>query len=412
MANMRARIIALLLIFLSVFLQSPGPKTQASQQASQDEDTIKVDATLVNIPVTVSDPQSRYIPNLRAEDFELYENNVRQQIEFFTNDNVPFSVALVIDVSGSTRENLQPIQEAARAFVSKLRSDDRVAIITFSRDLELECDFTSDRGRLNRAIDNIQWGGSTRLYDAVYATMIDKLKKIDGRKAMILLTDGEDTRSRLSADEAIDSALEAGAIGYVLQYPPEDGMNPFGRNRPNGPWGRDPRQDRYPDPQNPRRNPQNDPRGNPFPFPFPFPQRPRRDPGRGRFPLQQYLPGRFGENKQEFQDSGSKLSYVGYQGRNGSRRRDVSDEDFLQKLVDETGGTLYAAEAINDLSGLAGKIAEELRHVYVLGFYPTTPLEQGGNRQIKVRMARRADLKLHYKTSYDAGDQHPQSRDF
>src|ERR1044071_3553774 len=109
---MRARIIALLLIFLSVFLQPPGLKAQGPQ----DEGTIRVDATLVNIPVTVSDPQGRYIPNLRAEDFELYENSVRQQIEFFSNDNVPFSVALVIDVSGSTRENLRPIQEAARAF--------------------------------------------------------------------------------------------------------------------------------------------------------------------------------------------------------------------------------------------------------------------------------------------------------
>ena len=125
------------------------------------------------------------------------------------------------------------IQQAANEFVNSMRADDRIAIITFSKELELICDFTSDRTRLKRAIENIRWGGSTRLYDAVYATMIDSLKAVNGRKAMILLTDGDDTRSRLSAGEAINAAVEAGAIGYVLQYPLDNGSNIARRNRQN-----------------------------------------------------------------------------------------------------------------------------------------------------------------------------------
>jgi Ca-activated chloride channel homolog len=388
---MKAKIIVLLLIFLSLSVQSPHWITQADE----DEETIKVDATLVNIPVTVSDAQGRFIQGLKAEDFDLYEENVRQEITFFSNESMPFNVALVIDVSGSIRENVRPIQQAATAFINKLRPDDRVAIITFSKDLDLICDFTSNRDRLYRAIDNIQWGGSTRLYDAVYATMIDTLKEIDGRKAMILLTDGEDTRSRISADEAISASVEAGAINYVLQYPSDSGWGSQRNNRNNDPWGRRRRADRYPN----------------SPFPQPRPRR-DRDPGYppyGQPPGQDYPPYEQPPGR-GYPPYGGGRRY--YQYPNYPAPRSAADDDFLQVLTEKTGGTVYSATMIDDLSGLASKIAEELRHVYVLGFYPTSPLEKGGYRNIKVRMARKTGMKLRYKTGYDAGNPNKQTRSF
>src|SRR5688572_20343073 len=115
-------------------------------------DVIKVSTTLVSIPVSVMDRDGKYIPNLRKEDFRLWEEGVEQQVAYFASVEKPFTVALVIDTSGSTRERLNDIQEAAIAFVGQLRPTDRVMVVTFDERINVLAEPTSDRYRLRDAI--------------------------------------------------------------------------------------------------------------------------------------------------------------------------------------------------------------------------------------------------------------------
>src|SRR5687767_15911358 len=113
---------------------------------------IKVETTLVTLPVSVTDRNGRYIPNLRKEDFRLWEDGVEQDVAFFASVDKPFSVVLMIDTSGSTRFRIQDIQDAAIAFVNQLRPDDQVMVVSFDDDVRILTEFTGNRNRLRDAI--------------------------------------------------------------------------------------------------------------------------------------------------------------------------------------------------------------------------------------------------------------------
>jgi len=115
-------------------------------------DVIRVNTTLVTIPVSVTDRDGRYIPNLRKEDFRLWEDGVQQDVAFFASVDKPFSVVLMLDTSGSTRFRLEDIQDAAITFVNQLRQDDRVMVVSFDDEVRVLSEFTSDRYRLRDAI--------------------------------------------------------------------------------------------------------------------------------------------------------------------------------------------------------------------------------------------------------------------
>ena len=115
-------------------------------------DVIRVNTTLVTLPVSVMDRGGRYIPNLRKEDFRLWEDGVEQDVAFFASVDKPFSLVLMIDTSGSTRFRLDDIQDAAIAFVNQLRPDDRVMVVSFDDRVRVLSEFTSDRYRLRDAI--------------------------------------------------------------------------------------------------------------------------------------------------------------------------------------------------------------------------------------------------------------------
>src|SRR4029077_14587298 len=115
-------------------------------------DVVRVNTTLVTIPVSVMDRDGRYVPNLKKEDFRIWEDGVEQQVAFFSSVDKPFSVVLMIDTSGSTRFRLEDIQDAAINFINQLRSDDKVMVVSFNDDIRILADFTSDRAKLQRAI--------------------------------------------------------------------------------------------------------------------------------------------------------------------------------------------------------------------------------------------------------------------
>ena len=157
--------------------------------------TIKMDTSLVTVPVSVIDRDGKFIPFLKKRDFRIYEDGVEQDIESLKSVETPFHVALVLDTSQSTLFRMEDIQDAAYEFVRQLRRDDQVMVVSFDGRVRFHCDFTSDQGLLREAIYETRTGGSTKLYEAV-DKVVDRLEPIQGRKAIVLFTDGVDTSSR------------------------------------------------------------------------------------------------------------------------------------------------------------------------------------------------------------------------
>ncbi|HWT01648.1 MAG TPA: VWA domain-containing protein, partial [Pyrinomonadaceae bacterium] len=214
--------------------QQPSSKTQtpsANEPEEVDEgDVVRVNTTLVSIPVTVMDRNGRFIPNLSQQDFRIYEDGVEQQVAYFASVEKPFTVALVIDTSASTRFRMEEIQDAAMAFVNQLRQDDRVIVVSFDEEVRVLAQATNDRARLRDAIRRTRTGGGTKLYDAVDLVINRLLSREQGRKAVVLFTDGVDTTStRANYQSNVRDAEELDALIYPVQYDTsQDVMGPGG----------------------------------------------------------------------------------------------------------------------------------------------------------------------------------------
>lgn len=215
-----------LLLSLALVLAGAGFRTSAQKpppkptepEFSQD-DVVRINTTLVTVPVSVMDLQGRFIPDLEQGKFHLYENGVEQEIAYFDSAEKPFTVALLLDTSDSTRFKLKDIQEAAIAFTGQLRPDDRVMVAAFDKQVTMLSEATSDRTVLHNAIRRARTGGGTSLYHAVAVIVGERLNRIRGRKAMVLFTDGVDTTSLGATFEGtLHQAQELDALVYGIQY--------------------------------------------------------------------------------------------------------------------------------------------------------------------------------------------------
>jgi len=314
---------------------------------SQDEEgTIRVDTSLVTIPVTVTDRQGRFIPDLSKRNFRLYEDDIEQRIDSLVAVDVPFNVVLMLDTSGSTRAHLEDIQEAAIAFVGQLRSEDRVMVVSFAMRHRVECEFTSDRAELFEAIRQTRTGGGTRLYEAV-DFVLNRLEAVEGRKAVVLFTDGADTLSRrATARSTLERAEESGAIFYPLSYDTRDSIGgPGGPPRSGVPPVRIP---------------------NVGGWPFP-------GGGRRRWPLANPF---------------DLLASSQWPGRLPSGLPASSDQSggYLAELAERSGGRLSEAGNIYSVSAAFSLIAAELRQQYALSYYPGNTSRDGSWRRIRVRI--------------------------
>jgi len=175
--------------------QSPKPT---------DDQTISVNVDLVNILFTVADRKGKFVTNLRKDDFRVSEDEKAQMITNFSSEtDLPLTIALLVDTSGSVRDKLRFEQEAAiEFFYSTLqRTKDKALIISFDSGVDLLQDFTDDPEKLADAVRKIRAGGGTSLYDAIYLAVSQKLKGQSGRRVVILITDGDDNSSRVSLTE-------------------------------------------------------------------------------------------------------------------------------------------------------------------------------------------------------------------
>ncbi|MCU1285337.1 MAG: von Willebrand factor, type [Acidobacteriales bacterium] len=224
------RLLAISLILLSNFslvqtqpAAPPQPKQENKlpprQEKPSDDQTpqFKVDVKLVNVFATVTDPNGAPIVDLKKEDFALSEDGVAQKIAVFEQQSeVPLSIVLALDASGSIRKDLKLELDSARKFVSStLRPSDGLALFQFSETVKELVHFTSDFQRIARGIKAVQVGSATALYDAIYLGG-EALADRRGRKVMVIITDGGDTMSRTTYGEAVRAAQQAEAIVYSI----------------------------------------------------------------------------------------------------------------------------------------------------------------------------------------------------
>jgi Ca-activated chloride channel homolog len=197
--------------------QAPSP---TPDEVGADE-IIRIKANLVSVPVSVVDRNGKYITDLSQKDFRIYEDGVEQTITHFSNVDQSLSVVLLMDTSGSTASFLDQIKTAAKSFVEQLRPADAIQPVYFHGDIRpLTPRTTNDPRVLSSAIDRMSSGPllmGTRLYDAVDFA-VNALKPAGSRKAIVLITDGENTWGRQTMKNTLKEAEESDIIVYTLQY--------------------------------------------------------------------------------------------------------------------------------------------------------------------------------------------------
>lgn len=198
---------------------SQTAQKDAETVSDAEDETIKIETNLITIPVSVFDRNGLYIPNLSKENFKIFEDGVEQQIEYFATTEQPFTVVLLLDTSPSTEFKIGEIQEAAIAFVRQLKPQDRVMVIEFDANVHVLTEATTDRNLIFKGIRKADFGNGTSLYDAVDFSLRKRLNKIEGRKAIVLFTDGVDTTStKVGYDSSLREAEEADATIFPIYY--------------------------------------------------------------------------------------------------------------------------------------------------------------------------------------------------
>ena len=329
----------------------PDAAPESSVEEVSEGDVVRINTNFVTVPVSVLDRQGRFIPGLQREDFRVFENGVEQSITLFEPTEKPFTVALVLDTSASTRFHLWQIKEAAIAFAKQLRPQDRVLVVTFSDEVLLLTEATNDQNVISTVIQvNATPGSSTRLYDAVNLVVAERLSKVQGRKAIVLFTDGVDTSSYMATYQStLREAEELDALIYPIQYDTTDYMRAMQgagsvtitTSRSNWPF-----------------------------------------PGSSSSQTVQTVPG-----------AAPPLS--------GATKEDYERADeYLHMIADKTGGRLYRANDPAQLAQAFTSISEELRRQYSLGYYPQSgTTESDERRQIKVSV-KRPNVAVRARNSY------------
>lgn len=339
-----------------VLINGNKPTTSATPPpAAEDDEVIKVETNLVTMPVSVLDRDGRFISGLQQKDFKIFEDGVEQKLDYFQSVEQPFNVILLIDVSPSTQFRIEEIQNAAITFVEQLRPADRVMVVAFDQHVQVMCQPTNNRAVLRGAIQQAQFGDGTSLYEAVDYVIEQQLRSIQGRKAVVLFTDGVDTTSRrANYDSTLKDTEEVDALFYTIRYD-TSGNGYGGNNRPMPRTGRG-----------------------------------------GRVTMGDILGAIL---------SGGNVSMGGGGGgnRGGAKAGEYErGKKYLEALAQNSGGRSFEAESIYNVDAAFAGIAEELRRQYSLGYYPEAVGKAGDRKQIKIRVMR-PNVVVRAKNSYVVG---------
>ena len=331
-------VVALLAVAVSLFAQDK-PKQEPK------EEVLRVDTSLVSIDVVVtSKTGSRSPANLKAEDFVVYEDGVRQKVENFAATEAPFNVALLIDTSGSTKDEMDLLKKAARRFLSEMRPQDRIAIIELNQRVTVLEELTADRDKLEHAIDFLQSGTGTAFYDALQIVTDEVFKNVDGRKAIIALTDGVDSTGGATYSEILPEMEKSRVTTYILEVNTES-LTEKGMMMDC-----------------------NDEKS------FHF----------SRKQLKKYLHEYAeGVDDTQYQDH-CDLSRLERMQIN--RRLYESARKELREISAQTGGRVYPCKYLSEIEPAYTQIAAELRTQYSLGYSPKNEKRDGKWRKISVKV--------------------------
>ena len=325
---------------IAILLVSGLAGQQKPEGGTGQKPTIRVDVDMVSLPVVVTNLVGKRITDLTREDFQVFEDGVEQEIAGFAATDEPVSIVLLLDTSGSTELELARIQNAAIYFVRQLHPDDEVAVISFADDIRLQQDFTIDRDRNIYGIKKTRPGGWTVLYEAVWVALEEVLKPIKARKALVLFTDGVDTRSRKATmRETLELSKETRATIYCVYYNTES--------------------DQYARKRRPAVN-------------LPIPQLPPV--------IINPTPPVYG-------------------GPGSSAEEYATGRRYLSQLAENSGGLVF--DGMEDLSYAFAQIAKELASQYSIGYYSTNRKHDGKFRKVEVKI-KMAGLKARTKKGYFA----------
>jgi Ca-activated chloride channel homolog len=374
-------VLTLVAAALPVFGQGQVEKPQQDPQ----QPSIIIPTNLVTVPVIVTDRYGHFITGLGRNQFTVREEGSAQKIEDFSSTEAPFSVALLIDTSRSTQNKLGKIRKAAETFIKQLLPNDRIMVVSFDEKVRFICDFTSDHAELERAVKSLKSSYMTSLYDAIHLTINEKLNKVQGRKAIVVLTDGVDTASKKATYEsAIELAASAGIITYTVQYETRNdgstrplsipGMGSSFAPRPGLKWQDAPQQ--KPKPESEESKSESEEKS-PITIPRPTEGAPMSTPGS--------LPS----------------SRVNSQRQEPIRDRYLIASDFLRTLAAQSGGLPFRAETIENTSYAFQLIANELHNQYTLTYISTNDRRDGNYRAIAVGV-NNTDLVVRARRFYRA----------
>lgn len=352
---------------------NPQP-TNAGSDEVDEGDVVRVETQLVSVPAVVTDRNGRPLAGLRLDNFALFEDGKPQRLTNFATIETPFEIALLLDTSGSTRDDLGLIREAARAFINALRPGDRVAIIAFKNtnqngtllaSVEVLSTLTDDRGLLRLAIEELRTSNGTPFYDGL-ARVAEQIfrdpprEEVRGRRAIVALTDGVDSSSNSGFDEARAKLTRAGLATYFIQVSTEDYV-----------------EDRL------LKDCEDD----------------------GRLTLSEKQLERF---RRLFVPQLAKEDYQDFCRLGQFERMDISRRLYnlarqeMAELARGSGGRNFSAATLGDARAAFAQVANEIGTQYSLGYYPANKVRDGRFRQIKVELRGLKDGTVRAREGYYA----------
>jgi len=355
---------------------TPQPASTPTEEVAEG-DVVRVETQLVSVPAVVSDRNGHPLSGLRPENFTLLEDRTPQRITNFATTETPFEIALLLDTSGSTREELGLIRDAANAFISALRPGDRVAIVAFNNTprngspmatVEVASPLADDRQALRRAIAGLGTSNGTPFYDAL-GRIADQVfrdpprPEMRGRRAIVALTDGVDSSSNTGYDDARAKLSRSGVACYFIQVSTEDYV-----------------EDRL------LKDCQDD----------------------GRLTLSAKQLERF---RQLFVPQAQKEEYQDFCRLGQFERMDISRQLYnlarseMNEMARASGGRNFAAASLNEARAAFAQVANEIGTQYSLGYYPTNKARDGRFRQIKVELRGVKDATVRAREGYNAPKQ-------
>jgi Mg-chelatase subunit ChlD len=377
-------LLPLLLSALLLHAQQAQPAKQ-NQQDQQETTTIKKDVNVVNVLATVRNKQGQLVNNLTKDDFKLEEDGRPQTIRYFARvTDLPLTLGLLVDTSLSQRRVLEQERTASYTFLQDLLREwkDKAFVVHFDSEVELLQDLTNSRPKLEAALQKLEvpsrdqsqgggptparMGGGTLLYDAVFLASDELMSKQQGRKAIIILSDGVDQGSKVSLNRAIEAAQRSDTLVYAILFAdPQAYNNSAGGGRHGGGVG-------YP--------------GGGYPG--------GGYPGGGRhgggYPGGGYPGG------------GYPGGGGGGGGGSGRSQGHADGKAVMQRLAQQTGGRFYEVSKKESIEQIYTSIGEELRNQYSLGFTPDQADSEGGYHKILLT-ATQKDLTVQARDGYYSG---------